>query len=175
LSLTAPMPAAYDLWGMRHLASIRRRDGHTIDGTPGDCWRCCVAYLMAAPAGFVPHFGLYGSWWWETRRWMRAVTRDRFDLYYRDLEDPDGYRMPDMPPGKDDFDPDLVILGGPSPRGPWRHVIVGRMEAGTPTPLFDPHPSGAGLAAIDELFLIRPSLPWPLHGIPLRTALERAA
>jgi hypothetical protein len=164
------MALARELWGMRHLASVRRRDGHTIDGVPGDCFRCALAYLCGTPADFVPHLGLRLSWWWDARRWVREQTGDRWDLYYIDLEDPENHLVPPMPADQDDFDPNLVMLGGPSPRGPWSHVVVGLMEPGLPT-VFDPHPSGAGVERVTEVYLIRPSLPWPVHGIPDRLAL----
>lgn len=41
--MTAAALQRQELWGMRYLSSIRRRDGHTIDGIPGDCFRCSLA------------------------------------------------------------------------------------------------------------------------------------
>lgn len=161
-------------WGQRHVGSIRRRDGHDIDGNPGDCFRCALAYVTGYPADSVPHFARYRSWWDEARRWVRWATGDRYDLYYLDMR-PDADELaladiPAMPPGQDDFDPELVVFGGTSPRGTWGHCVAGRLTWELPTE-FDPHPSGDGLPQVDEAFLIRPALPWPLHGIPERLAV----
>jgi hypothetical protein len=165
----------HELWGMRHLASIRRRDGHTIDGIPGDCFRCSLAYVWGIPADAVPHFGLYLSWWAEARRWVRWASGDRYDLWYVDLDDPHGWdQVPDMPAGQDDFDAELVVMGGPSPRGPFGHAVAGRLVDGWPIGFdmeFDPHPSAAGLLDVVELFVIRPAV-FPL---PPRTAIGAAA
>lgn len=163
-------PTAYELWGQRHTASVRRRDGHDIAGNPGDCFRCAIAYVWGIPADDVPHFGLRLSWWWEARRWTRWTSGGALDLYYVDFgaDEPfAGIPAPDLT--LDLVDPDLVVLGGPSPRGSWKHSIAGRLS--TLDGEFDPHPSSVGLLAVTEAFVLRPALPWLLAGIPDRLVL----
>lgn len=146
-------------WTQRYTASIRRRDGHTIDGIPGDCFRTALACLLGRPRDAVPHFALYLGWWEEIRRWMRA--HDGRDLYYVDATEPDHWAAI---PGEVDDDA-LVLVGGPSPRGPFGHVCVGRRDG---TVLWDPHPSRAGLPEVAEFFVPGP----PYYLLRPRLALE---
>jgi hypothetical protein len=132
----------------RYTASLRRRDGHTIDGVPGDCFRTAIACLLGRDRDDVPHFGLRLSWWEETRRWIRA--NDGRDLYYVDGEHPEHW---DLIPGGVGDDA-LVLIGGPSPRGPFKHVCVGRRDGSL---VWDPHPSRDGLAQVVEFFVLGPA------------------
>lgn len=126
----------------RFTQGATRSDGHTDDGIPGDCYRAALASLLCLPAEDVPHFGLYVSWWEETRRWLQARGRDIAyaepgdDLHavWRD-------ELPEVP----------VLVGGRSPRGDFGHVVVGLIDG---TVLWDPHPSRAGLRTVDEFFLL---------------------
>ena len=131
-------------WAQRYTASLRRRDGHTIDGIPGDCFRSALACLLGRHRDEVPHFALYLNWWEEIRRWMRS--NDGRDLYYVDAAEPDHWDM--IPGGTDEGA--LVMVGGPSPRGPFGHVCVGRRDG---TVLWDPHPSRAGLLDVTEFYV----------------------
>lgn len=119
-----------------------RTDGHTDDGTPGDCYRAALASLLDLPAATVPHFGLYLSWWDETRRWLQLRE---LDLAYLPADDE---RL-------EDFESDVpLMVGGRSPRGDFGHVVVGTIGGET---LWDPHPSRAGLRNVEEFFiLVRP-------------------
>jgi hypothetical protein len=132
----------------RHIASIRRRDGHTIDGMPGDCLRVAVVAALGTPYDETPHFALYRRSWWTVMR-MHARTRqlDWTCIWPSDLAECI------IPPSA------LMLACGPSPRGPWWHVVVtdhtGRM-------VHDPHPSRAGLESIEEfLVLVDPYDPAP--------------
>lgn len=120
----------------------RRTDGHTNDGIPGDCWRAALASLLGLELDDVPHFGLYARqrWWFETRRWLQGRG---LDLWYVPLDEDD---IPDSV-----MDDGLVLLAGPSPRGPFSHVAVGHPDG---TVVWDPHPSRAGLRGIEEAFVL---------------------
>lgn len=147
-------------WTQRYTASLRRRDGHTIDGIPGDCFRTAIACLLGRQRDDVPHFGLRLSWWEETRRWIRE--NDGRDLYYVDAAEPEHW---DLIPGAEAGPDDLMLLGGPSPRGPFGHVVVGRRDG---TVVWDPHPSRAGLVEVVEFFV----LGQPYYRLMPRLALE---
>jgi hypothetical protein len=153
-------------------ASIRRRDGHTIDGYPGDCWRAAVASLVDEPDLLsVPHFALHWRTSWQLlQRWLhprglamnwaplhpsRAIDGD--PVYYH----LDGDRLPSQIG-------DLVLLCGPSPRGPFQHIVVGTHHGDV---VHDPHPSRAGLEAVHEVdWLVPAALRYPL-GPPAPRAL----
>jgi hypothetical protein len=128
----------------RHTASLRRRDGHTIDGIPGDCFRTALACLLGRDRDEVPHFALYLNWWEEIRRWMYA--NDGRDLYYVDAAEPEHW---DLIPHRVSAR-DLLLVGGPSPRGSFGHVCVGYRDGSL---LWDPHPSRDGLVKVTEFFV----------------------
>lgn len=135
----------------RLLADPRRADGHTADGLPGDCLRTALACLLEVrDLDSVPHFGLYTHpcWWTAVRRWVRAGRHpygEGWDIAYTDDPPWPAYLDPDDAPA-------CVITGGPSPRGPWLHVVVA--DARTGALVHDPHPSGAGLLAVEEAFVL---------------------
>jgi hypothetical protein len=130
-------------------ADVRRGDGAAADGTPGDCLRACVASLLGLPLADVPHFAQHGHGWWDAwRRWMRH----RFTL---DV----GCLAPDTVRGAG-----LVLARGPSPRGPFGHVVVAEILDGGPAlrTVHDPHPSRAGLAGLaDEVYAVVGFPCWP--------------
>lgn len=122
-----------------------RTDGHTNEGIPGDCWRSALASLLDLLRDEVPHFALHprNTWWWETRRWLQ---RRGLDLWFIPLDEPlRDFEKAILAERK------LVLLAGPSPRGPFGHVVVGRPDG---TVVWDPHPSRAGLRAVEEVFAI---------------------
>jgi hypothetical protein len=129
-----------------HVQAAHRTDGHTADGVPGDCYRAAIASLLGEPAETVPHFGLYLSWWDETRRWLQRQRG--LDLAYFEASD-----LSDDPFARTwGHDPRLpVLVGGRSPRGDFGHVVVGLLDG---TVLWDPHPSRAGLRTVDEFFVV---------------------
>lgn len=141
------------LWDQRYFASIRRRDGHTIDGTPGDCLRASVATVLRLPYDDVPHFAMFRRTWWETMR----LHAQRFGLDWACVVD---LSTTKIPPGES------VIACGPSPRGPFWHAVVADR---TGRVIHDPHPSRAGLASVEEfLVLVAPyaHLRRPLELLP---------
>jgi hypothetical protein len=136
----------------RHLASIRRRDGHTIDGIPGDCVRACVATILNEPLDAVLHYAQYGARWFDVMR-LDARTEHELDWAYYELDD-----LLELPPENQPVG--WCILTGPSPRGPFNHAVVG---TGSGRIVHDPHPSRAGLEqVVDAIVLVRPYDPAPV-------------
>lgn len=131
----------------QHLASIRRRDGHTIDGIAGDCLKACVASIIGVDNyDDVPHFAQFrDSWWAKMRLHGRAAGFDWAAWAPDDFAD-----VTEAFPARQ-----LVILSGPSPRGPWWHCVVGDLDLNL---VHDPHPSRAGLISIGDV--IAPVLPY---------------
>jgi hypothetical protein len=128
-------------------------------GVVGDCFRACVATIMGLPRDEVPHFVKLGTgpdgndvrdddgqplWATLTREWLaeRGLT-----FYYFDT----GTAAPAANRIEQSAYP-LIILSGPSPRGPFPHAIVGDNETGEP--VHDPHPSRAGIVECDSVFII---------------------
>jgi hypothetical protein len=129
-------------------ADPTRPDGLSVDGRQGDCLRACIASVTETAYDLVPHFAEDGPAWWDNwRRWTRRTL---------------GYDVGTMLPehGRIDHllgcDPgDVVaIASGPSPRRPSvRHAVV---VDGWLRLLHDPHPSRAGLPAVDEVYVFVP-------------------
>lgn len=122
----------------RILADPTRGDGHDADGNPGDCLRACVASLLGEPYDTVPHFARHHSWWDYMRRWARARGGDFACLDATNVRD----SLINTPPGM------LIIGSGPSPRGPFRHVVIVDLDLQL---VHDPHPSRAGLIHVDDV------------------------
>lgn len=109
----------------------------------GDCLRAVVASLLDLDPVDVPHFVQEG--------YEQGDTDDHGTYWYTSLINfllPLGYDI--IWPIADRVDDwtyqaamDLCIVCGPSPRGPFQHVVVGRPDG---TVVHDPHPSRAGLA-----------------------------
>jgi len=135
-----------------YVQGSNRTDGHTNDGIPGDCWRAALASLLDLDVEEVPHFGLYVSWWLESRRWMRSRGVDLAYYYASDWI------------GADSGPP--MVLDGPSPRGPFRHCVVGL--PGTGELVWDPHPTRMGLVEVEGFFMITE----PYDNLPDRLMLE---
>lgn len=156
--------------------TAERPDGHTLDGTPGDCFAACIAVLLDVDLEQIPHFVMHGDHWWDvTRRTVREL-RPGWDLTCA---------MPSpWPPYLGDVEEwvecqHLAIATGPSPRGGFMHCVV--IDTVTGEMVWDPHPSRAGLAGdIVELDLLVTAYdPAPADPIALPpappTALERVA
>lgn len=134
-----------------------RDDGHSGDGLPGDCLRAAVASLLDLPVESVPHFAVYVDWFWAMRRWARE--RDG-DFTYFPFPVPDQYAA-----GWESVQTwgrehqANVLLSGPSPRGPFWHVVVGNVDLQV---IHDPHPSRAGLTEVrDAIVYCQPYEPAP--------------
>lgn len=132
-----------------HTQAPGRTDGHDADGVPGDCFRTAVASLLDYddPAR-VPHFAQLPTerWWNETREFLQ-VQHNLDLLYFEAAEDGEWLTA---------FAPSVgrVLVGGPSPRGSFGHVVVGTLDGRT---TWDPHPSRAGLTTVTEFFVpVRP-------------------
>lgn len=141
------------------LACPVRNDGHDATGTPGDCFRAALATLLGSDLHEVPHAVQYLSWWSVARRHVRR-TRPGWDLgCWTDVTWP-LYR-----PDPDAYIPPLALATGPSPRGPFSHVVV--VDATTGALAHDPHPSRAGLLSVSEVYgLIGASDDYPLPPLP---------
>lgn len=139
-----------------------RRDGHDAEGNPGNCFQAAVASLLELDLHEVPHFARHHSWWFTLRRWARERGGD-FTWYPTNDDAYPGLPVPESwaPTG-------YVIAGGPSPRGPFQHVVITDLAGNL---VHDPHPSSAGLPEVLEVYLyVAPYLPGPEQ-----LALPRAA
>lgn len=135
-------------------------------GTYGDCWRACIATVTGTPIAEVPHFvgdhydedtagalldpPAPARWFESTQQWLA----DRFGhlcLYYDQPEAmyPDHRTEPSAWP--------WVIWSGQSPRGDWKHSVVGSQ---TGRMVHDPHPSRAGVTDLDGVFVIVRAEDW---------------
>ena len=138
------------------LADPSRADGHSAEGVAGNCYQAALASVLELPLEQVPHFAQDGERWQETSEaWLteRGVIRAFYvDEHLAAL----GYPLY-VEPGTDFWGtPADFLIGalgaGPSPRGPWRHVVV--LDPDTGDMLHDPHPSGAGVLEVDEVELL---------------------
>lgn len=137
-------------------------------GTYGDCWRACIATVTRTPISEVPHFvgDNYAEdtvaaevdpesparWFEDTQRWLT----DRFGHFCLYYDDPDAV----YPSGR--TEPSAwpwLILSGQSPRGDWKHSVVGD-QAGNM--VHDPHPDRTGVTELDGVFVIVRAEDW--HG-----------
>jgi len=146
-----------------HTQGAGRTDGHDENGVPGDCFRTALASLLGCDRpDDVPHFAALpqAEWWGAVRDWLQ---RRGLDLVYVEIDQRAAVLDLWGPQGG------LVLVGGPSPRGAFGHVVVGRWDGSI---TWDPHPSRDGLAGVTELFV--PVLPygkdWPFSEI---TPVER--
>lgn len=109
----------------------------------GDCLRAAVASLLDLDPADVPHFvqeGYHagdtdndGTAWYDL---LRGFLRSRgYDILWPVADDADEYRRWSAL--------DHCIVTGPSPRGPFSHSVVGRLDG---TVVHDPHPSRDGIA-----------------------------
>ena len=110
----------------------------------GNCFQACIASIFELPLDGVPHFLDLGwkpdtednGWWWHLRDWLRPRGYVYIDL-------------PNHPDTSSDFWDALgfTVLTGKSPRGDWKHSVVGKGLS----VVHDPHPSGDGLVGPPEL------------------------
>jgi hypothetical protein len=157
----------------RHLASIRRRDGHTIDGTPGDCLRACVATVLGETDDLsLPHFAMASDYWRALRAWSVRHRGLDWACTFVDRDYAGAAVIGQVRPGDVTLSPwaaywagqgpGLAIVGGHSPRGAFLHAVVGNVHGEV---LWDPHPSRAGLVDVVDVILPVPPLAlagyWP--------------
>lgn len=136
------------------LADPARGDGHDANGQPGNCYQAAIASALDLDLAEVPHFATFCDDWVErSTSWFleRGLTRSFYSspgnlawpLYVEPGTDFWGHPVSHI----------VAALGaGPSPRGPFRHVVVLDLETGRMA--HDPHPSGAGVTEVDEIELI---------------------
>lgn len=116
-----------------------RPDGHDANGTPGDCFRACLAMMTGASLHETPHAVMYLSWFDVARRFVRATSGDAIDLLHYEWDGSTDLYGDDIPRP--------VIAVGRSPRGTFHHCVIADSTNGEVW--HDPHPSRAGLAAIE--------------------------
>lgn len=98
-------------------------------GLRGNCLRACLATIFGGGIDEIPPFEwAKGLWWGEFQRWAIETHRLKPVLF-----------QPHQPP------PGWSLMNGPTGRGV-RHSVVARDGA----MVFDPHPSRAGLLAVED-------------------------
>jgi hypothetical protein len=140
-----------------------RNDGHAADGTPGDCMRAALATILGVDLHDVPHVVMFSQWWDEARRTVGRHMKgwdigcwDEFSwpFYTSAGADANAYAPP------------FVIGAGPSPRGPFGHVVI--LDATTGEMVHDPHPSRAGILQVEAVYaLCAPYEPAPARLLEL--------
>lgn len=125
------------------------------NGHVGDCWRCCIAAILQLPAAQVPHFLLDDSGnggcsvdtktqtWLNERGYVLLLSR--------------AFGIPRMHGGNPLADYPRIVCG-PSPRSKRMGAHHACVAIGQ-TIVYDPHPSGAGLTAITDEYMVVPVLP----------------
>lgn len=123
-----------------------RPDGHSTRGLPGNCAQACVASLLELDIEDVPHFAIYVDWFAAMRRWARDNHDGDFTYFPFPVPDVHAAAWERIQAwGREHHA--HVILGGPSPRGPFGHVVVGTVDLDV---VHDPHPSRAGLLEVED-------------------------
>lgn len=128
--------------------TAERPDGHNAAGIAGNCLQTAVASLLDLDVDEVPHFALYPDWFAAMRRWARGRGGD-FTMFYVPMvtEYVDAWRSNSEFGRQNGLH---ALLSGPSPRGPFWHVVVGNVDLEV---VHDPHPSRAGLTAVGDVIL----------------------
>lgn len=102
------------------------------DGVPGNCVQAAVASVLGLPIEAVPHFLLWLEWNHVMVEWLAEKGYSIKCRFTTEIPE------------------ERCIVAGMSPRGV-AHVCVGRDGR----VVWDPHPSGAGLTRVDEVWFIR--------------------
>ena len=136
-----------------------REDGHTAAGLPGNCLQAAVASLLDLEVDQVPHFALYVDWFAAMRRWARDTREGDFTYFEFPVPEQYATAWESVVAWGREHDAHL-LLSGPSPRGPFWHVVVGNVDLEV---VHDPHPSRAGLVEVrDAIVYCAPYDPPPL-------------
>lgn len=114
-------------------------DGH------GNCFSACVASLLELPLESVPNFCVLSNyeslgeseWFYAFLFWLEDFGMSYVELIADYVKMTDGQ---------------LCVLTGKSPRGDFKHCVVGRFEGGLIYEHFDPHPSDDGLDGEPEQY-----------------------
>lgn len=96
----------------------------------GGCFQACLASILELPLDDVPHFVEFDDWLYRLQLWL--ADRGLVFLY-------------DIPPAYANYW-GYHLIGGPSPRGNFRHCVVGK--AGEM--IWDPHPDRTGLSGTED-------------------------
>lgn len=109
----------------------------------GNCWPSCLASIMEKSLAEVP--GFFGEdWWSRSQAWVESQG---WEISFFPLEFTDWQNKFDETIEPNEF----YIVGGKSPRGDFRHVVIyqnGKM-------VHDPHFSQEDVQDPDEAFILR--------------------
>lgn len=120
----------------RHLQTIfAPAEGET--GPPGNCLQAAIASLLGLDLDVVPHFVAVDHYGGEPypqhlRRFLAVHGWTRLG-------------------GVDPEPGELYCAIGPSPRGPWHHIVIHRDGE----LVHDPHPDGTGITAVACEWVLR--------------------
>lgn len=106
----------------------------------GNCYAACLASLLDLPLWMVPPFeDMFGrsDWHWRAQDWLARMFR--LELVRTEGHDPSNL-------------PEYYVASGLSPRGVRHSVIYRAGEL-----VHDPHPSGAGIAAVEWCWHLAPA------------------
>lgn len=126
----------------------------------GNCFQVCIATVTGIPLAEVPHFySIFGED--ETDKANRNIANwlggHGFHMAYYPYEVvKEGLQAGWFYAGSEK-EKVVVIVTGQSPRGDWKHAVVGVLDATAPHGwilLHDPHPSGAGIATTDGIEVV---------------------
>lgn len=126
----------------------------------GNCFQVCLATVLGCHVDVVPHFySIYGEDNLDeaNRAIGEFLGQNGYQMAFYDAEVmAEGLRGGWVHAGTGD-NKVVVIVTGDSPRGNWKHAVVGVLDPTAPdnwTLLHDPHPSGAGIVKADGFEII---------------------
>lgn len=126
----------------------------------GNCFQVCVSTVTGIPLDKVPHFySMFGED--ECDKATRAIAnwlggKGFMMAYYPYEVVKEGLEAGWFYAGSEK-EKIVVIATGDSPRGNWKHAVVGVLDKDAPhgwTMIHDPHPSGAGIATTDGIEVV---------------------
>lgn len=115
---------------------------HT-EATNGNCWATCLACLLDLDA--IPELDIMANDWWEqSEKLANSKGLTLFEVAWS------GGR----------FQPRDCILSGDSPRGKFKHSVIGKLNASAEKAwvdfIHDPHPSDDFINTVDYITIAIP-------------------
>lgn len=115
---------------------------HTEE-TNGNCWATCLACLLDLEQ--IPELDIMRDDWWEQ---SEAIVKKQ------------GLTLLEFPWQGGRFSKRLCIISGDSPRGKFKHSIIGYINSTEEKAfvefLHDPHPDGTFITSVDYITLALP-------------------
>lgn len=117
-------------------------------GETGDCMAASIASVLELPLSSVPNFVAIGRTQHPDQPNPLTDSQSDWWYYLRDWLAPRGFMFFEFPA---DAHPAILsalgyhLIAGDSPRGDWKHVVVGYRG----NVVHDPHPDRTGLRKID--------------------------